>query len=57
MGNLVKGTSYCINNKWFEILWSGEKYSYCRSYNEKKKSWEKELLKNSKLEQGEYCPF
>ena len=55
--SLTRGSSYLIKDRWYEVVWSGEKYSYCSSYNQKNECYEKQLLKNSELEKGEYCPF
>ena len=55
-GKLIKGTSYKVDNKWYEIIWSGEKYAFCKTYDEVEGE-KTSLVKVDKLLKGEFCPF
>lgn len=55
-GKLIKGTSYKVDNQWYEVIWSGEKYAYCKTFNEITGE-EKVLMRVDKLEKGDCCPF
>ena len=55
-GKLIAGTSYNVDNKWYEVIWCGVHCAYCKTYNQFKQQ-EKVLIRIDKLLKGEYCPF
>ena len=56
VGKLIAGTSYNVDNKWYEVVWCGVHYAYCKTFNEHTGE-EKVLMRVDKLEKGEFCPF